>query len=57
MTQARLGTKVKALAFERQAKCSVRCFSLQDEFIHHYGSHEQLLAAHGLTAEAIHSAI
>lgn len=54
--QGSLGTKVKALAFERQAKCSIRAFSLQDDFIHNYGSHEQLLAAHGLSAEAITSA-
>jgi transketolase len=55
--QGSLGTKVKALAYERKATCPIRCFSLQDEFIHHYGSHEQLLAAHGLTAEAIHAAL
>jgi transketolase len=51
--QGSLGTKVKALAFERAAGCKVQCFSLQDAFIHHYGSHQQLLAAHGLTADAI----
>ena len=51
--QGSLGTKVKALAFERGARCVVQCFSLQDAFIHHYGTHPQLLAAHGLTADAI----
>jgi len=51
--QGSLGLKVKALAFETQAKSKVRAFSLKDEFIHVYGSHEQLLAAHDLSAEAI----
>ncbi len=55
--QGSLGTKIKALAFERGATCAVRCFSLQDDFIHLYGSHEALLAAHGLSAGAIQSAI
>lgn len=51
--QGSLGTKIKALAFERGASCKVRCFSLKDDFIHCYGSHEQLLAAHGLATDAI----
>lgn len=55
--QGSLGTKLKALAFDRQATCKIRCFSLQDEFIHQYGSHEQLLAAHGLSAETIQTVI
>jgi hypothetical protein len=41
------GAKVKAL----------RCFSLHDEFIDRCGSHEQSLAAHGLAAEAIQTAL
>lgn len=55
--QGSLGTKVKALAYERQAACEIRTFSLQDEFIHCYGNHEQLLEAHGLTTEIIASSI
>jgi len=51
--QGSLGTKVKALAYERQARCVVRCISLQDDFIHVYGNHEDILAAHGLSADAI----
>jgi len=56
-SQGSLGTKLKALAYECQAACRIRCFSLQDEFIHVYGDHEAVLAAHGLTAEAITSAV
>jgi len=51
--QGSLGTKIKALAFERGATCAIRCFSLKDDFIHVYGSHEALLEAHGLSAAAI----
>jgi len=55
--QGSLGTKIKALAYELGASCPIRCFSLKDEFIHNYGSHDALLASHGLSADAIHSAI
>jgi transketolase len=48
--QGSLGIKVKALAYERGAGCRIHCFSLRDEFVHVYGSHEDVLAAHGLTA-------
>jgi transketolase len=51
--QGSLGMKVKALAYERRANCRVHCFSLRDEFVHVYGSHEDVLAAHGLTADNI----
>lgn len=56
-SQGSLGTKLKALAYECQSTCRIRSFSLQDEFIHVYGDHEAVLAAHGLTAEAIMSAV
>jgi transketolase len=48
-----LGSHVKEIAWERRATCRLDTFSLQDEFLHVYGSHEDLLAAHGLTREAI----
>ena len=51
--QGGLGTKVKALAYERRAGSRIHCFSLRDEFVHVYGSHEEVLAAHGLTADHI----
>jgi len=46
--QGGLGMQVKALAFESGVKCRLHTFSLQDEFIHVYGSHGDLLKAHGL---------
>ncbi len=48
-----LGLKIKALAYEAGATCKISTFSLQDAFIHHYGSHDELLAAHGLASDAI----
>jgi transketolase len=55
--QGSLGLKVKALAYETQSKSKVHAFSLKDEFIHNYGSHEDVLAAHGLTAERIFASV
>jgi transketolase len=48
-----LGKEVKALAYDSGSKAKVHAFSLKDEFIHSYGKHEELLAVHGLSAEAI----
>jgi transketolase len=48
-----LGEMVKALAWESGAKCRLECLSLKHEFVHTYGSHEQLLAAHGITVAEI----
>lgn len=48
-----IGKEVKALAYESGSTAKVHAFSLQDEFIHCYGKHEELLAAHGLSAQAI----
>lgn len=48
-----IGQAVKALAYESGSKTKVHAFSLQDEFIHCYGKHEELLAAHGLSAGSI----
>jgi len=48
-----LGARVKEIAWEVRADCDVRTFSLRDEFIHAYGSHNDLLAAHGLTTETV----
>lgn len=43
-----LGARVKEIAWDVQAKCEIRTFSLKDEFIHFYGSHTELLREHGL---------
>jgi transketolase len=55
--QGGLGLQVKALAFESGARCRVLAFSLQDEFIHAFGSHAYLLGEHGLSAERIAKAV
>ena len=48
-----LGLRVKALAWETQARCRLDTFSLQDAFIHSFGTHADLLARHGLDASRI----
>ena len=48
-----LGPRVKEIAWDIRADCEVQSFSLQDAFIHIYGSHSELLAAHGLEVDAI----
>ena len=49
----RLGSRVKEIAWETRADCRLEAYSLKDEFIHCYGSHEDILAAHGLSVDAI----
>lgn len=48
-----LGSKVKEIAWDTGAKCEISAFCLQDEFIHEYGTHQDVLAAHGLDAKTI----
>jgi transketolase len=48
-----LSMRVKTLAWETQARCRLTAFTLQDAFIHCYGSHEELLARHGLSTANI----
>lgn len=48
-----LGPRVKEIAWDSRATCRLDAFALQDAFIHNYGSHGELLAAHGLTADKI----
>lgn len=55
--QGGLGPQVKQIAWDCKAECELRTFSLKDEFIHNYGSREDLLAAHGLSADQIHAVI
>ena len=52
-----LADAVKAIAWDSRAKCSIECLSLKHEFIHSYGSHGDLLAAHGLDLGAIERAL
>jgi len=44
-----LGSRVKEIAWETRANCRLDTYSLKDEFIHCYGTHDELLAAHGLS--------
>jgi transketolase len=55
--QGGLAAQVKQIAWDRRAGCRLDTFTLQDAFIHNYGSHEDLLAAHGLTTERILAAV
>lgn len=43
-----LGSRVKEIAWDIKALCKIDCFSLQDEFIHSYGSYQELLDEHDL---------
>ncbi len=49
-----LGSRVKEIAWDRQIDCRLACYSLQDKFIHLYGDHHALLAAHGLSVDMIY---
>jgi transketolase len=48
-----LADQVKAIAWESGAKCRIGSVSLKHEFVHVYGSHGDLLKAHGVTVDAI----
>lgn len=52
-----LAMSAKQIAWESKASCSLQTFSLKDEFIHCYGSHADLLKAHGLATGLILSAV
>lgn len=51
--QGGLGNAVKALAWESGAHCRIDCLSLQDEFIHCYGRHDEILQAHGVSLDRL----
>jgi transketolase len=48
-----LAAQVKEIAWDTRASCRLDAFTLQDAFIHNYGSHDDLLAAHGLSVGTI----
>lgn len=48
-----LGSRIKEIAWERHASCRLETFSLKDQFIHCYGTHDELLHAHGMGPEEI----
>jgi transketolase len=43
-----LAMRVKELAWDAGAACRLDTFTLKDAFIHCYGSHDDILDAHGL---------
>lgn len=51
-----LGSRVKELAWDVRAACDLRLLSLKDAFIHTYGGHRDVLAAHGLDPASIAAA-
>jgi transketolase len=55
--QGGLAPQTKQLAWDSRATCRLDVFTLQDKFIHNYGSYEHLLAAHGLSADQILAAV
>jgi len=48
-----LAMQVKALAWETGASCRIDAFTLKDAFLHCYGSHADIRAAHGLSVDQI----
>jgi transketolase len=52
-----LTPQVKALAWDAGVRARIDAFTLQDAFVHNYGSHDDLLAAHGLSAARIVEAV
>jgi len=51
--QGGLAPQTKQIAWDTGAQCVLQTFTLRDEFIHNYGTHDDLLAAHGLSVESI----
>ena len=49
-----LAAQVKQIAWDNRATCVLKTFSLQDRFIHFYGTQRELWAAHGLSEDAIY---
>lgn len=52
-----LSHQVKEIAYDRGSRARIKTFTLKDEFIHLYGSHAELLTAHGLDAGLILEAV
>jgi transketolase len=46
--QGGLAPRTKQIAWDTRATCRLDTFTLQDAFIHNYGSHDDLLSAHGI---------
>lgn len=55
--QGGLAPQTKQIAWDIRAECRLDTFTLRDEFVHCYGSHEDILAAHGLSPDRILAAV
>jgi len=55
--QGGLAPQTKQIAWDIRATCDLHTFTLKDAFIHNYGSHDDLLAAHGISVDKILSSI
>lgn len=54
---ASLSSQVKNIAWDIKANTELLTFTLKDEFIHYYGSHDALLAKHGINEDVIFARI
>ena len=48
-----LSSRIKEIAWESKATCKLKSYTLKDEFIHCYGTYEELLKEHGIGLEEI----
>ena len=48
-----LSEKIKNLAFDSSINTKIISFNLKDEFIHSYGSYEDILNKHGISNKKI----
>ncbi len=48
-----LASRLKDVALESGKPCEIKTFSLKEEFIHVYGTYDELLAAHGLSIDSM----
>jgi transketolase len=55
--QGGLAPQLKQIAWDIKAQCELHAFTLKDEFVHCYGSHDDILDAHGLSAKRILAAV
>jgi transketolase len=51
--QGGLAPQTKQVAWDIGATCKLHAFTLKDEFVHCYGEHPDILAAHGLSPASI----
>ena len=51
--QGGLAPQTKQIAWDIDAQCTLHAFTLRDKFIQNYGTHDELLAAHGLSIDHI----